>query len=44
MRGDIGEGEDCGADAAQVGDNTNAFINHVLNLFSSNLLDTVIIF
>ena len=39
MRNDIGEGEDCGADAAQVGINTNDII-HLLILFSSNILDT----
>ena len=40
MRNDIGEGEDCGADAAEVGNN-NIGINHFLILFSSNILDTV---
>ena len=40
MRNDIGEGEDCGADAAQVGNNTFG-INHLPILFSSNILATV---
>ena len=40
MRNDIGEGDDCGADAALVGDNTYN-INLLLILFSSNILATV---